>query len=527
MVLVGALGCGRTSTYSADGDVIAVDEQRQRVTIAHDDIPGLMPAMTMQFPVASPAVLAGANAGTRVRFELERDGPRLTVTHIVPSATATAGRPGVHDHTPHHGGVVAMIGMLHLEATASADGVVRVYPSDVWRRPLPVQGVTGSVRIDLADGRRTLALRPAADALEATGPPLPGSEVLAHVDVVWDGSPVEANYVLPLRPGATAAVLVPEGDCTPPPADATTGGRRPRCVLVFPKRIAALAASPDGAVVVVSTMNGGITAWRMPGPQLIMGFAPAPARAMPAAEPPHEEVAIPLVVSPDGTEAIAVHDRRLLRHSVASGRIVRVLGDAPGIVRSLTWPARADRLLLTAFADEAAHLIDPSDGRELTRIPLSAEGAAAAFASDGRRAAIGDEHGTIVLVDGDGTSAPVALANTRRSVMAIGFAGRRVIAGGPEGVLRVWDTDTRALVAESAPGPGILSLAVAPGGEVAATVDLDGLVRVRDVTTAATLAAIEWHADTYAIAWSGNVLLTGGSDGTLALWDVEDVVQRQ
>src|SRR5205085_3001831 len=241
----------------------------------------------------------------------------------------------------------------------------------------------------------------------------------------------------------------------------------------------------------------------------------------------HEEVAIPLVVSPDGTEAIAVHDRRLLRHSVASGRIVRVLTDAPGIVRSLTWPARADRLLFTAFADEAAHLIDPSDGREVAPIPLSAEGAAAACASDGRRAAIGDEHGTIVLVDLDGTGAPVALADTRRSVMAIGFAGRRVIAGGPEGVLRVWDSGTRALVAESAPGPSILTLAVEPGGELAATVDLDGFVRVRDVATATTRAAIEWHADTYAIAWSGHVLLTGGSDGTLALWDVDDVLQPQ
>ena len=420
-----------------------------------------------------------------------------------------------------------MIGTLHLEATASADGVVRIYPSDVWRRPLPVEGVTGSVRVDLADGRRTLALRPAGDALEATGPPLPGSELLAHVDVVWDGSRVDANYVLPLRPGATAAVLVPEGGCTPPPADTATGGRRPRCVLAFPKRIAALAASPDGAVIVVSTMNGGVTTWRMPGPELITGFAPAPATAMPAAEPPHEEVATPLVVSPDGTEAIAVHDRRLLRHSVSSGRIVRILGDAPGIVRSLTWPARADRLLFTAFADEAAHLIDPSDGREVAPIPLSAEGGAAAVTPDGRRAAIGDEHGTIVLVDLDGASAPVALANTRRSVMAIGFAGRRVIAGGPEGVLRVWDSGTRALVAESAPGPSILTLAVEPGGELAATVDLDGFVRVRDVATATTRAAIEWHADTYAIAWSGHVLLTGGSDGTLALWDVDDVLQPQ
>jgi len=40
-----------------------------------------------------------------------------------PATTSTlASGPGVHDHTPHHGGVVGMAGDLHLEALAAPDG---------------------------------------------------------------------------------------------------------------------------------------------------------------------------------------------------------------------------------------------------------------------------------------------------------------------------------------------------------------------------------------------------------------------
>src|SRR5438477_7383933 len=84
IVLTLALGCGREETYTASGDVVAVDAAGGRVTLTHDDIPGLMPAMTMAFRARSPAVLAGAAVGTRVRFELARDAGGLVVTRLVP-----------------------------------------------------------------------------------------------------------------------------------------------------------------------------------------------------------------------------------------------------------------------------------------------------------------------------------------------------------------------------------------------------------------------------------------------------------
>jgi len=176
------------------GDVVAVDEKAERVTISHDDIPGLMGAMTMAFSVRSPQVLAAARPGTRVRFGLEQEGNDLIVTRIVPLGSPE-GRPGIHDHTPHHGGVVAMVGMLHLEAVAAPAGRLRVYLTDVWRRPLPLTGVTGTVTLNLADGRHQLPLVVRDDALEAGGPPLAGREVAAHVQLTREGQPIEIGEI--------------------------------------------------------------------------------------------------------------------------------------------------------------------------------------------------------------------------------------------------------------------------------------------------------------------------------------------
>ncbi len=74
--LAGALGCGGTEIYDAEGVVEEVQPDtgaHGQVVVAHEDIPGLMPAMTMNFDVADPALLAKLSPGQRIRFELAYD----------------------------------------------------------------------------------------------------------------------------------------------------------------------------------------------------------------------------------------------------------------------------------------------------------------------------------------------------------------------------------------------------------------------------------------------------------------------
>jgi protein SCO1/2 len=58
-------------TYPLQGQVLSINQEKQLVTIKHEDISGLMPGMTMSFPVAKPELLNGREPGELVKATLE------------------------------------------------------------------------------------------------------------------------------------------------------------------------------------------------------------------------------------------------------------------------------------------------------------------------------------------------------------------------------------------------------------------------------------------------------------------------
>ena len=69
--LVLACGPPRPHVHEGRGFVREVLPEERQVVIEHEDIPGLMTAMTMSFDVPDPAVLAGLEAGQQIVFEVE------------------------------------------------------------------------------------------------------------------------------------------------------------------------------------------------------------------------------------------------------------------------------------------------------------------------------------------------------------------------------------------------------------------------------------------------------------------------
>ena len=80
--LVLALACGRQRTYEVHGVVRDVDVAAKQATIEHEDIPGLMSAMTMGFDVPDRAVLDKLVPGERVVFELEVTDKTFRITAV-------------------------------------------------------------------------------------------------------------------------------------------------------------------------------------------------------------------------------------------------------------------------------------------------------------------------------------------------------------------------------------------------------------------------------------------------------------
>jgi protein SCO1/2 len=91
VLLLATLACGRQrDVYEGHGEVREVDVQARQVVVAHDEIPGLMSAMTMSFDVPDPKVLAQLAPGQHIDFELEATDRSFRIVSVR-SADAKAG----------------------------------------------------------------------------------------------------------------------------------------------------------------------------------------------------------------------------------------------------------------------------------------------------------------------------------------------------------------------------------------------------------------------------------------------------
>jgi protein SCO1/2 len=80
IVLLGTFACSRGSHFHGRGVVEDVQPETGQVVIAHEDIPGLMPAMTMNFDVADRKLLETLASGDAIDFEVEFTGKAYIVT---------------------------------------------------------------------------------------------------------------------------------------------------------------------------------------------------------------------------------------------------------------------------------------------------------------------------------------------------------------------------------------------------------------------------------------------------------------
>jgi Cu/Ag efflux protein CusF len=80
VAVVGVIGCSGNPAAPADrlydikGKVVAMDVQKPSVTLDHEDIPGLMKAMKMEFAVVDGRVLSGIAVGDTVRGKVQKEG---------------------------------------------------------------------------------------------------------------------------------------------------------------------------------------------------------------------------------------------------------------------------------------------------------------------------------------------------------------------------------------------------------------------------------------------------------------------
>jgi len=508
------LQCTGEPTYRGVGEIVEVDDATGTIAIVHEGISGVAEPGSMRGQVSSLDLLRRVSSRMRVSFAVKTTADGFEFTELAP---IDAGRPGMHDHTPHHGGVVTMIGMLHLEAVADADGSVRLYLSDVWRVPLPPASVAGTVTITRRGRKRASSLAVAGDHLTASGPPGGEGEVHAHFELVREGQALEANFVLPLEAARAGAAGVPAEGCVPEPADA--GDSAPRCTLRFSRPVSAVAASARGSIALIAAIDSGVSVWKLPAVRFEFGLRPPPPLQLPEGEGPHPEAVNAIVVRSDGAEAIVASEGRLLRYATETGQLLAELPSAGAVVRAVAWSPDGSSILVTTFYQPFARLLRAQDGRELQRFPVEREGAGVAFRDDGEVVAIGSETGFVVLADPRTGAQLGVLEAGRRAITGLGFVDKQLISAGEDGLVRIWGSEGSHSQREYTLGAPATCLVVMPGGARFAVGAQDGAVRVFDVekdVPPRTLHAP--HKVISAVAWGGPLLLVADGSGQVSVW---------
>lgn len=75
-------GTEESKVYSTKGTIKNFGPEKKYVSIAHENIPGYMSAMTMSFEPQAPTQLDGLNAGDKVEFSFKADGGKHLLTAI-------------------------------------------------------------------------------------------------------------------------------------------------------------------------------------------------------------------------------------------------------------------------------------------------------------------------------------------------------------------------------------------------------------------------------------------------------------
>ena len=91
--LLAAASCSNVKHYEMRGQVLAVNRDKLEILVKHEEIEGLMPAMTMPWKVRTLGMLDNLGPGDLITSEIEVDDDQGVVTNITKLGTAKPDMP--------------------------------------------------------------------------------------------------------------------------------------------------------------------------------------------------------------------------------------------------------------------------------------------------------------------------------------------------------------------------------------------------------------------------------------------------
>ena len=266
--------------------------------------------------------------------------------------------------------------------------------------------------------------------------------------------------------------------------------------------------SPDGNEVVTASEDGTAKVWDVETGGLIATLKGATSAVADAS------------FSPDGRSVVTASDDEVARvFDARSGLLQASLRGHQGEVTTASFNA-AGTLIVTAGADGTARVWDAVDGVAVAVLRgHDGEVADASFSADGARVVTAGTDGTARIWD----------VSSGRTVFrgSVSWSGRdptsdRIAISTWDGTVAVIDTSTSETTWSRHIGVPQTTASFSGDGRLVASGSLDGVIRVWDATTGASVTKLRGHDETYVGADffdHDDLLLSWSDDGTARLWD--------
>ncbi|MBI2298404.1 MAG: hypothetical protein HYU66_05530 [Armatimonadetes bacterium] len=295
-------------------------------------------------------------------------------------------------------------------------------------------------------------------------------------------------------------------------------GRTVTPPLRHPAPVLAAAFGPAGRTLLTACSDGLLRLWSVPEGSLLQ-----------TAEGPHQKGIAWLSAEPAGVLAVSL--------------------SLEGVGAAWALPSLAERGVLRLNERVAAVASDPSSGHVAvagvggtvrvwapaapmepeTTLPHGSRVNLVAVGAGGRRILAGGDDRAIRLWErttGEDGAWPLALrhpAKVHLSRAQFSPCGRYVATGGGDGRARIWDAATGRPCTPFLGHDGpVWDVAFSPRARYLATAGRDAVVRVWDASTGAAVAELAYHRESVRVVRflsGGDVLLSASRDGTAGLWD--------
>lgn len=290
-----------------------------------------------------------------------------------------------------------------------------------------------------------------------------------------------------------------------------------------PLPVSIVRSSPDGTRI-LTVAGASATLWD----------GQTGARLLPL--PGHSENIKDANFSPDGSRLVTTSaDQTARLWDGASGQLIAVLEGHTGTVYSASFTLAGGKAIMTVSADGTARLWDSVTGRSLfPPIGHPRYSQILSISADGSRMVIRSESGTLELWDrilgnirGALAAKDTTMTGDSEGEVVVSFSpnGRRLISGGSDGMVRIWDGRSgQPLVALKGHRSRVLAIAWAPDSSSFVTGGSDGSARLWRSGIGRSPYPLEGHSsEITALSFSpdGKKLLSVSRGGDGRLWTVD------